>query len=300
MILLSAGEIDVDWGKNDGFGNHACLFQPGDEALGPYHYVADDHTPIVEQRRCLCRPLGRVAPRLDMLGYTLERCEARLRAWLDDGISDTPVSMEALRDAVHALPWRSPREFVHFDDAIREAYRKALSSRGIDCDDTTLAWEQMLDPYLVLRVLADGPDYLDLPVRWKFADVLEGGWTSEHEVAAGIGLQRRIVLTEGSSDTAILERSLRSLHADIADFFDFIDMKAGNPFPGVGNIVAFCKGLSRIRYQGAMLIVLDNDAAGNAALKEIRALDLSPSVVTTCLPDLPGLAQVGVSSFSVQ
>lgn len=63
-------------------------------------------------------------------------------------------------------------------------------------------------------------------------------------------------------------------------------MSNGNPFPGVGNLVTFCKGLSRIRYTGNMLLVLDNDTAGRKALMDIQTLGLPSSVVVTCLPEL--------------
>ena len=104
--------------------------------------------------------------------------------------------------------------------------------------------------------------------------------------------ERWVVVTEGSSDTLILERSLKALYPDIADFFDFIDMSAGNPFPGAGNIVVFCKGLHRIRYASRMLVVLDNDTAGHVALQGIQALQMPPTFRATCLPDIADLKRI--------
>lgn len=61
-----------------------------------------------------------------------------------------------------------------------------------------------------------------------------------------------MIVTEGSLDVHTLERNLARLFPDIADFFDFIEIKLENPFPGVGNLVTFSKGFSRIRYDGRM------------------------------------------------
>jgi hypothetical protein len=292
MITLRAGCLDVDVGKNEGHINHAHLYQPGDEAFGQYEYVGEDDTPIIEMKRVLSRPLHRVKPRLEMLGYTLESCKKRFHEWGVEDDGPTP-SFEAFQYALRSLPWIEQGPFVDFDEAIREAYARAP---GSGYDETvmasTIAWERLLDPYLVLRVLAEFPEFDDLPINWNFDDVLEGGWITEGGVAPRPPAERWVVVTEGSSDTLILERSLKALHSDIYDFFDFIDMSAGNPFPGVGNIVVFCKGLSRIRYAGRVVVVLDNDTAGQMALRGIQALQMPRTFRATCLPDLPALTQI--------
>jgi hypothetical protein len=181
--------------------------------------------------------------------------------------------------------------YVDFEQSVRTAYAKALGSACADVDASYIAFERILDPYVVLRVLAEFPEMRDLPVRWEFADVVENGWVSRDEIVPGCAGASCLIVTEGSSDVHILQRSLAHLFPDIADFFDFIDMKDGNPFPGVGNLVSFCKGLSRIRYNGNMLVVLDNDTAGRSALEAIRLLNLASSVKVTSLPTLPELSR---------
>lgn len=291
MISLSAGEIHIDWGKNDGFINHASLFQLRDEALAPYHYVNGDGSPHIEERRCLCRPLTRVKPRLELLGYSGKRCMDLFAGWVADDHSEAPVDFDAFREALSSLPWKTPGSCIDFDEEIREAYGRVIRGKGhhIECP-SMIAWERFLDPYLVLGVLAEEPGFEDLPVRWNFAEVLDAGWATEEEVTPSAPSRKWVVVTEGSSDTLILQRSLSALLPDVADFFDFIDMKEGNPFPGVGSIVTFCRGLQRIRYEGNMLVVLDNDTAGRGAFKDIQSLGLDTGVKVTCLPDLEELS----------
>ncbi|QTO18924.1 HEPN/Toprim-associated domain-containing protein [Burkholderia seminalis] len=293
MISLSVGSIDIDWGKNEFFENHAHLFQPGDESENDYHYVKEDGSPIVKVQQCLKRPLGRVVPRLELLGYTLPSCAAKLTAWLGDEDETGPASMTAFRHALTTFQWRECGEYVDFEEAFRAAYAAAPDSNvPPDQDSQFVAWERPIDPYLVLRVLGDMPEYVDLPVCWNFADVLEGEYVDSETFEPSPPGERWMIVTEGTSDTFVLQRSLQLTHPDISDFFDFIDMSAGNPFPGVGNVVMFCRGLSRIRYDGRMLVVLDNDTAGRSALAEIKALKMPTSFVATCLPDLPELQQI--------
>jgi hypothetical protein len=68
IISLSVGRIDIDYGKNEYFQNHAHLFQPGDRSINEYDYVNDDGTPHIEVQEALRRPLSRVVPRLELLG----------------------------------------------------------------------------------------------------------------------------------------------------------------------------------------------------------------------------------------
>jgi hypothetical protein len=47
---------------------------------------------------------------------------------------------------------------------------------------------------------------------------------------------RFLIVTEGSSDAAIIGKAFRLLSPHIADFFDFVDMEEGYPFSGTGNV----------------------------------------------------------------
>jgi hypothetical protein len=290
MISLSVGQINIDYGKNEYFQNHAHLFQQGDLSVNEYDYVNTDGTPHIVEQEALRRPLSRVVPRLELLGYTLPACEAMLADWLADGEDGPAASMGAFRQALRTFAWRERGEYVDFHGAIREAYAAAPDANlPEDQMPSMIAWERGLDPYLVMRVLADMPEYADLPISWNYADVKDGGYVDDSCFDPSPPGARWMLVTEGTSDAFVLLRSLKVTHPDIEDFFDFIDMSTGNPFPGVGSIVNFCRGLSRIRYGGHMLVVLDNDAAGRQALVDICALNMPPSFVATCLPDLEEL-----------
>ncbi len=76
MIHLAVGRLEVDWGKNYRFTDHSALFQPGDVAKVPYHYMDDDGAPFCELKDEMAKPLAQVVDRIELLGHTMAVCEA--------------------------------------------------------------------------------------------------------------------------------------------------------------------------------------------------------------------------------
>ena len=77
MISLGVGEMEIDWGKNNIFRNHSALFQTSDVKKIPYHYVDDNGNQIITWREGYSRKVKSVKPRLDLLGYTLEKVKEK-------------------------------------------------------------------------------------------------------------------------------------------------------------------------------------------------------------------------------
>lgn len=73
MITLGIDKFEIDWGKNNYFQNHSCLFLPSDVEQIPYYY-ADD---IVEIKERFSRKLGSVKKRLYLLGYSYQSLKRR-------------------------------------------------------------------------------------------------------------------------------------------------------------------------------------------------------------------------------
>jgi hypothetical protein len=147
---------------------------------------------------------------------------------------------------------------------------------------------ETLDPYVILRLLCENRANLEQNLIWRFQDVLESGWINEDGVLyEGLDdTDRYLIVTEGSSDTSILQTSLALVHPDVADFFNFIDMSENYPSTGTGNLFRFCQGLATIRIQNKTLVVLDNDTTGMEALQRIRKISMPGTMHVACLPDL--------------
>ena len=132
-----------------------------------------------------------------------------------------------------------------------------------------------LDSYVVLRLLAENQVALGADVTWRFADVIEGGWQEEQALYEGVpSASRCLIVTEGSTDSLILSRSLAVVAPDLVDFFDFVDMSENYPFTGTGNLYRFLPAPSPYPNPESHLVVFDNDSAGRAAYNKVAALAL--------------------------
>ena len=297
MISLSVGRFELDWGKNNSFNSHAKLFLPGDLKPVTYYY-ADD---IRETKPGFRRSLQSVRKRLTLLGYSMERCRQ---------LYEQNMAYAQRYEPVHPISWSEFNRAIGEIDLDRAdtldmddndydpgeyAARHVLESTPLkrfapkerhSRRDLGLILEN-LDPYVTLRVLAEEPRNKKRFVIWRHVDVLEGGWIEEEDVAPGLSAEDRyLVVTEGSSDSAILRKSLGLVFPDVADFFDFIDMSEHYPFTGTGNLVNFCKGLARMGIQNKVLVVFDNDAVGREALDKLTGVPLPERMTVTTLPSM--------------
>ena len=294
IISLGIGRFEIDWGKNSFFVNHSSLFLPGDIKPVPYYY-ADDRK---EMRPGYARHLSSVVRRLELLGFTLSACRRYFTEATEgapEGYPEPAISFDLFARAlanVNVDKMRLPDEPEHYDLGEYVAQnilndpeftQTAPELESLTRDDGTFF--ENLHPYVILRLLAESPNNLEKDVCWRFADLVEGGWVQQNELYEPLSDQDRyLVVTEGSTDTAILKKTLPLLQPDVVDFFEFVDMSQNYPFTGTGNVVNFCRGLAKIRIQNRVIVVLDNDTAGRAAFDSIRQLNLPPNLRVMTLP----------------
>jgi hypothetical protein len=306
IITLGLERLELDWGGGEHFRNHSRLFLPSDIATAAYHYVDEAGEPIVEEKPAFVRPLRSVIRRLELLGYSLSGCGhmyegslARAREYYPECVPDFELFARAVAAAnpeSMSLPDPAKEwdlgEYVlrniladpEFTETVKELPSLA------DFEETVFT---NLDPYVTLRLLGENPASLDRLVIWRFADVVEAGYVEQSELYEGLdNRDKYLVVTEGSSDAAILRMSLPYVAPDVADFFDFVDMSENYPFTGTGNLVRFCQGLVQINIQNRILVLLDNDTAGRNAYTRIRDLPLPPTMTAMLLPELPEFRDV--------
>ena len=124
-------------------------------------------------------------------------------------------------------------------------------------------------------------------MQWAFNDVEDGGWAKRSDFVKPVDQSSRfLIVTEGSSDAAIIDKAFRLLRPHIADFFDFVDMEEGYPFTGTGNVFRFVQGLISIRVLNNVIVVYDNDAEGAANFERTRQLNLPANLGVIKLPEL--------------
>jgi hypothetical protein len=302
-VSLDIGRLQVDWGKNFAFANHSCLFLKTDFTKATYYY-ADD---VREVQPAYVRKLGDMIRRLELLGHTMGACRRWYEEMAREAQLESPhvdLSFERFCRAVQSVDLSRSKYDTPPGDAVDEVrimewsdlaiallrrpgcseIAEALSAVAAVNDMTLL---DAISPYAILRILAEDASKLDAEVVWRFEDIVVGGYVSRAELFETLSdEQRQLVVTEGSSDSSILRASLPLVATEVADFFDFVDMKENYPFTGTGNLVNFCKGLAKIRVRNRILVVLDNDTAGREAEQKLRSLALPENIRVLVLPEL--------------
>ena len=310
MIQLAVGRLEIDWGKNNGFTDHSALFQSADIGDVPYYYVEDgwersdipgnDSLNIIcEYKEGMTKPLGQVIDRIELLGHTLNFCEREF-LYLSK-LNDFNLKLfkfDQLREALAAIDVQaiSPdygeggEDFGDFFQ--REMFPRLGLSEIVD-DPRHVQFDaaqgmENLSPYTILQLLAANPTARDLPVNWAFKDVEEGGWARRAEFVRPLNQAKRfLVVTEGSSDAAIIKQAFKLLKPHVADFFDYVDMAEGYPFSGTGNLYKFVQGLISIGIQNNVVVIFDNDAEGVASFNRCCKLNVPQNMRILKLPDVP-------------
>ncbi len=212
--------------------------------------------------------------RLNLLGHTYEQCEKEFTFLARfNGFDDEYFAFGALRDALASIDVASlSADYGDGGEDFGKFFRRELAPRlGLDA---LLRREPMtysaiseamrkLSAYTVLHLLARNPRATALPVQRAFNDIDTGGHARREDFVRALDPRTRFLLvTEGSSDAAILRHALKLLRPHIADFFEFVDMVEGYPFAGTGNVFRFVQGLISIAVQNNILVLFDNDSEG--------------------------------------
>jgi hypothetical protein len=306
MIHLAVGRLEIDWGKNNGFRDHSALFQGEcDVANVPYYYASDEQDEespiIIEFKEGLSKPLNFVIDRINLLGHTYKQCEREFYFLSNfNGFDDNIFRFDNLRNSLKNVDVNSISagygegnedfgKFFRRELAPRLRLEHLLLDRTLALSDVSEAMEN-LSAYSILHLLSQNPHAASLPVQWAFNDIDEGGYARRDDFVRSLDPRVRfLIVTEGSSDAAILRHALKLLRPHIADFFDFVDMQEGYPFSGTGNLFRFVQGLISISVQNKILVLFDNDAEGIANHKRCSALNIPPNMRILSLPDLPEL-----------
>lgn len=299
VVYLALGSLEINWGKNNYLTLHGELFQKSDVTLVPDVYVDDDGKKFTRMQCGAARPLRKIVPRLELLGYTLATARESFDFTVSvSGCDEPPISFDELADALRQVDIDSGAADYHEDYDYGEFFAREIFDRlriGLRPDREYQRFElgqvmENLDPYVVLRLLAENPANLDRLVTWHYNDIVENGWVDAKTIDDSIGASRKfLVVTEGSSDSKILRHALELLRPDTSDFFTFVDMEEGYPFTGTGNLYRFCQGLVAIGIENQVVVLYDNDLEGSLKCADTQALRLPPNMRVTKLPALTAL-----------
>lgn len=299
MITLGVGKLEISWGKNNIFDNFCDLFQSDDWKDIKYYY-ADN---AVEIKKGYSRSLSLVKPRLDLLGYTLKNIrsmyESSYNEYCDNmgDYAEEVLTFDEYYDVFSRIDLSKVNTLTEYDDwdfgeyaikcifgdeEIQRLLKKYSDGRGGE-------FYENLPPRLLVRVLCENPTAKNLPLQWYMLDHVENGWSREEDLAPHLEDKDKIlIVTEGKTDTFILQNAINALLPCVSDFFYFVDMQENYPFTGTGNLFNFASGLTKIKIQNKTIIIFDNDAAGIFSYKKCKEkLETIPNLKFYHLPSLP-------------
>lgn len=320
-ITLEVAGVTVTYSKNHPGIDHGSIFQEQDRRavksnqLNYDRYEKESEDPIPSEM-AFVRPLIEVVPRLELLGFTLERAQREYDAiaqnWLEEMQSDQDSDDEPTPELMNfseflAFVTAHPLEnlddtFISgTDDASEVKMRGQFVSIELERIPTYRSYDidaysersffgslvNILHPYSVLRLLAEAKGNKDAPVVWQYGPLVQAGWATEGAfVCSARRTETFLIATEGSSDVHILKHALTLLRPGIADFFRFIDVSESHPFSGTGNLVKFAEGLAKIDVQNQVVFLFDNDAEGLEAHLRLSTLALPANMRGIMLPEL--------------
>ncbi|HEM9292648.1 HEPN/Toprim-associated domain-containing protein [Streptococcus agalactiae] len=257
MITLGIGKMELDWGKNNVFNDHSCLFQKEDIKIVPYYYSDNE----IEYKEGFSKNIMSVRRRLDLLGYSLYEIE--------ELFNEESAMFKQLCSS------STPITFHDFYNTVINVDIQNINMASDEYDS-----DYDLGEYVRKCVIHEIKDLSNFP----YYDAYDIGYFLEN-LDPYITLEKILIVTEGSSDTDIIKKSINRLYSDIADFFDFIDMEQNYPFTGTGNLKNFVKGLSKINILNKILVILDNDTAGISVYNDIKTIDLPNNLKVITLPN---------------
>jgi hypothetical protein len=327
-IELELGGIGLDYAKNHMGPDHGHLFQEGDRTRRPVNGVVDEEedndggndAERAAEEAAFVRPLSRVLPRLNLLGFTLGAARREYEAVVAEQVEQSSWDH---REDKTAADYMTFDEFCTFCDRFKIADLDATYVGGVsdeeaerargrfngmadelaripnDTLDSPLFWSErsffgssvcILSAYSMLQVFGRGETNREAEVIWQYGPIVEAGWVPLEMYQPGIRRKEALLIaTEGTSDARILRRAVDVLRPDISDFLRFIDVDQSHPFPGTGNLVKFAEGLVHIDVLNRIVFVLDNDAEGIAGLRKIETMAKPVNMRAISLPALDAL-----------
>lgn len=311
IISLGIKKMEIDWGKNNVFNNHSKLYRLEETDIDiPYYDVDDYDKEIIKYEKGAVAKLSYIKERLELLGYSLKEVESEYNEaikeyefYMDETIT---LSFKDFYTFITSLDvTKVDNVFSTIEDYSDDGYDSGEYFRKCICNDIEISKKlttvfkkikkqyyiigeffENINPYIILRLIAENPRNLGYNIEWRYNEVLENGWVKKDDIIPKLEDSDKIlIVTEGKTDSFIIKKVLKELYPNISDFFEFIDMKENYPFTGVGNLSNFCLGLAKINIQNKIIVIFDNDTAGLELYNKVKDINKPKNMCICHLPN---------------
>jgi len=267
----------------------------------------DEIETVVEYRA----PAKHVIQRLNVLGFTLDRVREefqetkaaevqKLREWSDDDdhylwrediavlesttLEDYLKAFRTILDSgVHPLYYL--KRFPDASQLIKYILKESEEFHwGFPCLDIRCFFRALLEI---------APD--ESLVVQDLTEVVYAGYYDKDDKVCTLALQeligdyptnsKIIILTEGPTDTEVLEPSLKLLYPHLYQYYSFMDFGVKPP-GGVGPLINAVKSFAGAGIANRVIALFDNDTAAFSAVKSLKGLDIPKNILIRHYPDI--------------
>jgi hypothetical protein len=254
-----------------------------------------------------------IRDRLEIMGYTSARWRAELELFRREQMEEIQEQIAEEEDRGQSAS-KSKRIAVVIENSPPERWINALTAMLSDgwgwCPREGRSFVlakamtdgeygpirlPFTDERCLLRALVDLHDDTDL-VHFDFGSAVsdENADPNAHFTLQAISalsegartVEKIIVLTEGRTDTRILERSFDRLYPHLTHMFTFFDHRAFKSGGGAGELERLARGFAGAGISNRTVVLFDNDTAGLAAAQRLTDAQLPANFRILTLPEL--------------
>lgn len=266
--------------------------------------------------------------RLDIMGFTMDRCRAEYERTRSALIDEVRSDLDDDDDVSEKSEWFDEYErrrlaelnSVHFD-AYVEGLREILASRlrpdpfddgkAPGLSDVVKYMLEVDEDWWYFRFFSKDPRCFlrvafsvcaeESLVTQEISDLADSGWIDgsqplcEQAITALLATfpenAPRIVLTEGSTDTAILRKALAILFPQLVGYYTFFDFEGSRAAGGAAQLVSVVKAFAAARISNRVIAIFDNDTAAHEAVRALRSVELPKNIVVLHYPEIATLSR---------
>lgn len=117
--------------------------------------------------------------------------------------------------------------------------------------------------------------------------------------------EKIVILTEGSTDKNILEKSLSLLYPHVSEYYSFMDFGLSNAPGGANSLVSTIKAFIGAGIRNRIIALFDNDTAAEVSLRSLKGIAIPGNIRILKYPDLeiattyPTIGPSGISELNV-
>lgn len=254
-------------------------------------------------------PVEVIRDRLNLTGYTLETAKRSFSRCLEGELREHEERCEGKYAELYLPTLRILRD-MNLDKwlfTLKEIYEKGLEHRGNwgpkEKNATLVDYMLEEDWYgfpgpdlnvalrLAIEVLPESENCI-----YDLTDlVLSGYYDIEDDFlqmaldlssAEYLSTAKIIILTEGSTDSWILCKSMQLLYPHLSDYFTFMDFDVGKVAGGAGNLANIVKVFSGAGIVNKVIALFDNDSAAKAAIRGLERASIPKNIKIVQLPNI--------------